>query len=326
MDKLTNLCYSLVTLNKTNNMEKESQPTAEKYQILDNPYERMNYVHLTDKLIAELDGSEGKPYDAVIFLDSSARPVSWLMRELWEYCAAKDENGNTPPMPKNLFLDVDGRRQVGNIEHLRELYKDKDGNDLMSGKRVLVVDEIAVSGDTLYKAETALIEAFPDTTFKTYAWMDERHKLMPDNNPRWYDRGNDRYRAVLGGHGWLAVPNPDRKGANVLRHEMSMLAADVMSGRLPFWAADFSRPEAEERLMSLTGMDGREFRLLREWMREHYAPDAMTVRVITDDTGPLSDEDVMKYMRRSRRHLTILGGNALRFATQQGYIVGSEDV
>lgn len=69
------------------------------------------------------------------------------------------------------------------------------------GHQVLIINEIRVSGTTLRKARDYLHAAFPEATFKTHAWMDERHERAdggvapPMNDIRWYERGSDRNRA-----------------------------------------------------------------------------------------------------------------------------------
>lgn len=45
--------------------------------------------------------------DAVLWLDKSARPVSWLVRELWDQLATKNEDGSVPEIPKSVFLNID---------------------------------------------------------------------------------------------------------------------------------------------------------------------------------------------------------------------------
>jgi hypothetical protein len=45
--------------------------------------------------------------DAVVWLDKSARPVSWMVKEMWDILATPDENGNIPKRPKEVFLNID---------------------------------------------------------------------------------------------------------------------------------------------------------------------------------------------------------------------------
>ena len=69
---------------------------------------RMEYLQLTDRLVhtitegtsvtdSETGETTTRPYDNVIFLDKSARPVEWLVRALWP-TLAKDANGAKGPV------------------------------------------------------------------------------------------------------------------------------------------------------------------------------------------------------------------------------------
>jgi len=307
-------------------MEKISHTEPkEKYRIISNPYERMHYVHLTDELIAKLDGSQEELYDAVIFLDSSARPVEWLMKHLWNYSAATNKNGKVPTMPSRLFLNIDARRSNGEIKELRELFLDSSGTDLTIGKRILVVDEIAVSGDTIKTAESVLKEALPDAHINTFVWMDERNNTRggaPQNNPRWYERSdspgaNNRYRAVLGRqNSWLAEVNPDSAGSVDLRQEMKNIAIDVEKGNLPYWPAE-SRDDSEDRIYKSTGLSIADFASLRGWMKEHYAPKHQIASSQSDKTGPLSDREARRFLDGSP--LIRMGELATKLAISLGF-------
>src|SRR5690606_9495645 len=70
---------------------------------------KTEYVRLTDDLIHRITEGikvedpdtgevENKPTDYVIWLDKSARPLSWLTKELWPQLAA-DKDGNIPAEP-----------------------------------------------------------------------------------------------------------------------------------------------------------------------------------------------------------------------------------
>jgi hypothetical protein len=45
--------------------------------------------------------------DVVVWLDKSARPVSWMVREFWDQLAAKDDVGNPVHPPRSIFLNID---------------------------------------------------------------------------------------------------------------------------------------------------------------------------------------------------------------------------
>lgn len=312
------------------------------YEVLANPYERMNYVHLTDELIAKMDGTDGDRPDCVIFLDKSARPINWMVRELWETLASKDDNGDTPERPQSLFVNIDARStnidiSSKGIADLRSIYAvgtPTDGTDMMDApsylddKNVLVVDEVSVSGDTISKASNYLSKAFPTANIRTHSWMfarPERPDLPATDNPRWYERNNDRYRSVREqvpeawaaqlrasdprierGWAWLAkVPLSQEEGTKQLMREIHALADDVATGRLPY-IPSFTRPDEEERIREFSGLEPPDFYGFVRWTKQHYWPDYNVASTVTDTTGPLS-EDVAKdfahstHVARARR-------------------------
>lgn len=82
------------------------------------------YVQATDKIIGVLDGSitdrdlidKDNPEkcslrpDVVIYLDKSARPVSWFVDEFWDQMAQKQDIGGESklaPKPETRFLNID---------------------------------------------------------------------------------------------------------------------------------------------------------------------------------------------------------------------------
>ena len=56
----------------------------------------VHYIQETALLISVIDGSlnDTTPFDHVIYLDKSARPVSWLVNMLWDEFATKDSVSN----------------------------------------------------------------------------------------------------------------------------------------------------------------------------------------------------------------------------------------
>ena len=51
------------------------------YRILLTPGQRAEFIHYTDGLIQEMTEQRT---DVAIFLDKSARPVAWMVNELWD--------------------------------------------------------------------------------------------------------------------------------------------------------------------------------------------------------------------------------------------------
>lgn len=306
------------TETNTQNSKAEAEPFA--YEIIKNPYEQMHYVHLTDELITHFDGTPGQQqYDIAIGLDSSIRPAFKLLRELYPTLAARDADGNTKPTPELLFLNIDGRQNKdmseAGIQGLRDVLTDPETKqNKLAGKRVLIVDEIAVSGDTLNNAARYLQEAIPEAEFGTYAWMNARTAIssaLPTNNVRWYERDNDRFRLV--GHPvvddpqrqWVSNPLPG--GMTPLRQqlyaEMKQLASDLVDGKIAYWPAD-SRPDHEERIQQHNGVSVAAFYKYRSWLQQHTWPDYHLGGAIGAEDEPLPDTEAKLHLQEAARART----------------------
>jgi hypothetical protein len=196
------------------------------------------YVELTENLITSaqnfesVDG-EQHPADIVVFLDKSARPLYWLMKDLWPLLAKPAEGapaGQIPIMPQVRFVNIDRLpwrrdRSLSILEHsdnmaepsaediqgLRAIFTRRPPKDSetisdvptdLDGKRVLIVDEVNDSGDTIYVAKVLLSKAFPAAQFRTHAWMN-RFKFGPSGEkqvlerPIWYSEKPKDGRVVF---------------------------------------------------------------------------------------------------------------------------------
>lgn len=172
---------------------------------------RMEYLQLTDRLISTItDGKRmrdhdtgeevRRPYDAVIFLDKSARPVAWLTNKLWSKFAG-DSEGRVPKKPVFHFLNIDREQWVNIVDTNGTGYMDIGAVDdtvirslrsifimpqhkaegLMVGidntpasldkKNILVVDEVFSTGRTLDIAKKFLGRAFPSAEITGTYWM-----------------------------------------------------------------------------------------------------------------------------------------------------------
>lgn len=192
-----------------------------------------NYVALTDNLITAIlefdrnERGEAVPADYVIYLDKSARPLAWMTRQLWPHLARTDnEEGAVLPQPQMRFLNIDRKpwridpdqeittypdnmRQPSSedIQGLRSIFtrpgeKPEDVSPL-DNQRILVVDEISDSGDTLAVATKLLHKAFPTAVIRSYSWMND-FELAPDGSKRvmdrpvWYQESEESGRGVFG--------------------------------------------------------------------------------------------------------------------------------
>lgn len=255
----------------------DGRPPAD-YSILRPVALRARYVTLTDALIYQLEGHDGWVPDYVVCLDKSGRPVAWMVRALWPVLARTPGTDfaavRIPPMPQFRFVNIDreqwwsytGGSEFGVIDvskvpeqaivSLRRAFLPKPDSPhaWLDGRRVLIVDEVKNTGDTLQIARGLLARAFPTADARTTHWMHpgstrERSGMRRTSEvPVWYRA--DTWRGRLVGNR-LEPDNPmttnrnrdaslflstrpvvpDERGRR-LRKEVAELAADVAAGRL----------------------------------------------------------------------------------------------
>lgn len=181
------------------------------------------------------------PPTGVIYLDKSARPVEWMVRGLWDLLAAQknpqDKQGPAPEMPSSHFLNIDKgdwlmRMHIPpkdledtpvelidfdlidkeHIARLRALYSTVPIDEetpfdawnhptIFDGQHIMVVDEIASSGQTLNIALNLLSRAIPEATFSGSYWavpkrialkggapVDDKMQFMREWVPVWYSQ------------------------------------------------------------------------------------------------------------------------------------------
>lgn len=174
------------------------------------------YIHLLNPIIEKVAGSADKPgFDSIVFLDKSARPLYWMLKEMWPYIAPQVAGPDGQPqaiaMPDIKFANIDrlawrkdpqqeieegGARQITSEDAagLRAIFNyGSKSNDLV-GKRVLIIDEQAETGDTMKVARRLFEKAFPESDFETMAWIRHPHSMGRDGTrvstvkeiPMWY--------------------------------------------------------------------------------------------------------------------------------------------
>lgn len=190
------------------------------------------YVGLTDEMISAIENfdidEDGNPVpaDYVIFLDKSARPLAWMTRELWPHLANKAEDGTPDPMPEMRFLNIDRlpwridpaveisthpsnfrEPSEADIRGLRAIFAppNKKATDTspLDGKRILIIDEVSDSGDTMLVSTKLVERAFPTSKIKGHNWMDD-YRVGPQGEkivldvPVWYESEEQTGRGVMG--------------------------------------------------------------------------------------------------------------------------------
>lgn len=200
------------------------------------------YITLTDELVRKAtEGVEAvsertgevsieRP-DYFIWLDKSARPLSWLTKDLWPVLA-QNADGSIPKMPESKFVNIDrnqwtssidpngvGHSNVDNIDpsiirSLRSIFlqnpNDRDAGlteaidtapTLLDGKTVLIVDELHSSGRTLKYSEQFFKRAFPDAKVAGAHWMggmtsNKSGAIGNAETPVWYSDTTELGRGI----------------------------------------------------------------------------------------------------------------------------------
>lgn len=193
--------------------------------VWDTDYTLEKYTAATDRIVGILDGSieerarldpenpersREKP-DTIIWLDKSARPVSWFVDAFWEQFTEKDTQ-----RPTDEFLNIDrvnwfrrqghsqidAERRLGpndfninkvskeDIARLRALFTIGDLSEdnwqdevwnlptRLDSKKVLVIDEVKNKGGTLAIATQLLKTAIPEATVSgDYFWQTQVYAI-----------------------------------------------------------------------------------------------------------------------------------------------------
>lgn len=201
---------------------------------------RTEYIQRTDELIRLMtegvdvddpvtgERSRQRP-DVVVYLDKSARPVSWLVRELWDKLAPAPGEA-VPEMPETRFVNIDREQWVNTVDpygkghmnidlvddsvvrSLRSIFVDNNykqsglseeldsARTQLDNKTVLIVDEVFTSGRTLTIAERFFQRAFPTARIAGAYWMKGiAQKKQATGNadlPVWYKEDDVRGRGV----------------------------------------------------------------------------------------------------------------------------------
>ncbi len=163
----------------------------------------IEYVELTDKLIYKMTHGETFSHNGerihevptkVIFLDKSARPLAWLVRDLWTTLAPEPGSDEIPEQPDFKFLNIDrlqwkdqldpngtdgydvSRLTDEQIEGLRSIFNPRhdgsfDAPNELDDQVIMIVDEVRASGATLDIAQSIIKRAFPSSKVFGTHWM-----------------------------------------------------------------------------------------------------------------------------------------------------------
>ncbi len=244
------------------------------------PELEMEYVQLTDKLIYSMTHGinfrtpertivHEKP-TVVIFFDKSARPVSWLTRELWDTLAPEPGSDDIPEQPDFKYLNIDRKRLArqldpnncgkfdasyvtdNQIKGLRSIFNPShDGSyeaeNTLDGQNIMLVDEMLASGATMQMATSLIQRAFPTSLVQGTYWMEKKTYINgAEGNadaPIWYNASSEIGRGVGDARPNESItdpaqlflsrrfPVPDAKSL-LLRQDFKTLAQSVGNGVL----------------------------------------------------------------------------------------------
>jgi len=235
---------------------------------------RVAYIRRTDVLIEKILKED---CDTVIYLDKSARPIYMMVREMWDIFAPDK------PKPDTKFANVDAhywlhdseaRPEIHEVEAMaipqsvieelqnafkNEFYqKDEYGDVLLNdsnqpiGKKVLIVDEISVTGTSLLLAKKMFEAAFPGVVFDTYAWLQSvpvqsGGRRAPTELPVWYHEADVNGRFVgdikEGSQIFSAPLEKTDPLSQALRADIKQMAIDIRTGKQAI------RPEQDNQLI-----------------------------------------------------------------------------
>lgn len=119
-----------VLMRQTHKVIKDKKIINERININEN---LMHYVQDTALLISKIDGSldGGGGFDHIVYLDKSARPVSWLVNLFWKEFAAEDENGHIIKRPGHSYINIDRAPWFRNVGiNVNDDGRQKDNGEL----------------------------------------------------------------------------------------------------------------------------------------------------------------------------------------------------
>ncbi|MEI6510692.1 MAG: hypothetical protein WCO25_01465 [Candidatus Uhrbacteria bacterium] len=161
-------------------VEQETAKSVEFRIVRDSHVRRL----LRDRTEAIVEAAYHNGTHALVFLDKSARPISWLVREVW-----KKNHGmlNRPQIrfmnvgkPEGGRLAIDAPRSVSPdaVAELRRLFGSQ-----FADKDVMIVDDLSATGKTLETATRVFQEAFPSARVMTTFVSDAED--MPEDRFPW---------------------------------------------------------------------------------------------------------------------------------------------
>lgn len=208
---------------QTHEQTKQQENTSQSFEIITNPKQRESLVWCADRLIEKIVAEK---FNCLIFLDQSARPVSWLLRDRFEKLKNTkqgifaDENNSATMFPEVKFINfgpedknevIDDNRKQDMAPQLKKIFQKADGSKTyLDNKKVLIIDEYSPGcyyGDkelsTVSAARQVFTEAFASQNAQFFSMVfipKEEHALflktggVPWRDPSDISRHNGSFR------------------------------------------------------------------------------------------------------------------------------------
>ncbi len=196
-----------------NDDERVYQDIRKNYPVLgQKPEFLVRYPSLTDDLIGKIDQirkDAPRQNDVIIWLDKSARPVSWFYRAFYDILSPQDDPSNQLKQPHHSYLNIDREtwqnvlslstnesgitwnnlpeQRIQDIRQIFQFYPE------INQSNVFVVDEVKNTGTTLDISTGMIQRAFPEAQVHGLYWMNNGYKIdsksgqtMNAEVPLWY--------------------------------------------------------------------------------------------------------------------------------------------
>ncbi|OGH58891.1 MAG: hypothetical protein A2725_04040 [Candidatus Magasanikbacteria bacterium RIFCSPHIGHO2_01_FULL_33_34] len=112
---------------------------------------RKSYIEQGAEFVVDI---YSKNIDTIIFIDRSARPLAGFFREIWRRIYPDKK------IPEMKFILINILHGIStDPDKIRETFNNFKGD--FNGKKVLIVDEIVESGETIQYTSDAMSDAFP---------------------------------------------------------------------------------------------------------------------------------------------------------------------
>lgn len=191
------------------------------------------YLRCTKRLIEEIN--EGN-FDAVMYLDKSARPVSWFVRTFWQEMSKKNDQNEPLKQPMIGFLNVNGQDEIWKKTESEEKNEDPSQQKYDFYNINLSEDENKKNLKKYKEKVLAIRAIFSRGALSENNWMEE---VMKDSD--------------LDGKRILIVDEVKATGRtlNITKQLIEAAFPDSLIGGVYFWDSDFTIDDDKSQMHSV---------------------------------------------------------------------------